>query len=203
MCMQCLISASMGRRACRPAQALMTSPSANCPGPLRVAQEQRLAARTRVAGRSLLDAMGGSGRYASHPSRCPAPRRILLPPHTCTENRSDGSGSFAPEAATAYADTVESAGGKGLARFDSPQASSLPREPQALVSDARRSSCVQASSILPNVASRIGFLAMKTQSQPGSMRGMRKRTASRIRRFTLLRTTARPIRRLTENPKRL
>lgn len=72
-----------------------------------------------------------------------------------------------------------------------------------MVSDARRRSCAQAWSILPYAASLIGFLAIKTQSHPASIRGMRKRTDSLIRRFTRFRTTAGPILRLTEKPKRL
>ena len=75
--------------------------------------------------RNLRGARGGSGRSASGPSKSPVPRRTLLPPHTCTVNRSDGNGSFGPESVTARADIVESAAGKWLARPDSPQTSSL------------------------------------------------------------------------------
>jgi len=150
-----------------------------------------------------LDSRGDSGRCASVPSTCPVPRRILLPLHTYIGSKSDGSGNSAPEAVTAHADTVESAAAKGLASLKAPQAPSLSWEPLALVSDARRSSCTQASSTLPYVAFRIGFLAIKTQSHPGSIWGMRVRTDSRIRRFTKFRTTARPILRLTEKPNRL
>lgn len=146
---------------------------------------------------------GDSGKCASLPSTIPAPRRILIPLHTYIGSKSDGSGNSAPEAVTAHADTVESAAAQRLASLKAPQAPSLSWEPLAFVSDARRSSCAHASSTLPYVACRIGFLAIKTQSQPGSIWGMRIRTDSRIRRFTRFRTTARPILRLTEKPKRL
>ena len=111
-----------------------------------------------------LDSRGDSGRCASVPSTCPVPRRILLPLHTYIGSKSDGSGNSAPEAVTTHADTVESAAAKGLASLKAPQAPSLSWAPSALVSDARRSNCAQASSTLPYVACRIGFLAIKTQS---------------------------------------
>ncbi len=149
------------------------------------------------------DAKDGSGRFAVNPSTRLVPRRIVPLPRRYIGSRSDGSGSCSLSAVRAPAYRIGSSLEKTGARLASPQGASSSRQEFGRAREARRNSRAQSLSISTYVALRIEPRAINTQSQPDRYWCIRSRTASRIRRLTRFRTTALPILRLTEKPKRL
>lgn len=72
-------------------------------------------------GQTHLDSMDGICRCAAGPSTLLEPSRTALPPHTCTENRLDGSGSYYPGAAKPLSDRALSRAGGQFAKVTSPR----------------------------------------------------------------------------------